>query len=121
MKKIIYILLVSLSPLFFVACDDYLSVQSPDKLTSGTFWRNLSDAEAGLSAAYSQLEYSIDTWEFAEVKWPVEAYREDVVIMGNDAMNYPNCLARVGPSAQRYAQPLAHDGTITKESVLLIR
>lgn len=90
MKKIIYILLVSLSPLFFVACDDYLSVQSPDKLTSGTFWRNLSDAEAGLSAAYSQLEYSIDTWEFAEVKWPVEAYREDVVVMGNDAMNYPN-------------------------------
>lgn len=72
------------------ACDDYLEVTSPDMLTSGNFWRNLSDAEAGLSAAYSQLEYSIDTWEYAEVKWPVEAYREDVVLMGSDAMNYPN-------------------------------
>jgi tetratricopeptide (TPR) repeat protein len=65
-------------------------VESPDQLTSGSFWRNQSDAEAGLSAAYSQLEYSIDTWEFAEVKWPVEAYREDIVVMGSDAMNYPN-------------------------------
>lgn len=75
---------------FLTSCDDFLSVESPDKLTSNSFWRNLSDAEAGLSAAYSQLEYSIDTWEFAEVKWPVEAYREDIVVLGQDAMNYPN-------------------------------
>lgn len=72
------------------ACNDYLDVNSPDMLTSGNFWRDLSDAEAGLAAAYSQLEYSIDTWAYAEVKWPVEAYREDIVLMGNDAMNYPN-------------------------------
>lgn len=89
MKKIIYILSI-LSLLIMTACDDYLEVTSPDMLTSGNFWRDLSDAEAGLSAAYSQLEYSIDTWEYAEVKWPVEAYREDIVLMGNDAMNYPN-------------------------------
>ncbi len=23
-------------------------------------------------------------------KWPVEAYREDIILMGNDARNYPN-------------------------------
>ena len=89
MKKQIQILMIGLLA-FFAACDDYLTVQSPDQLTSDTFWRNASDAEEGIAATYSQLEYSIDTWTFAEVKWPVEAYREDVVIMGNDAMNYPN-------------------------------
>lgn len=48
--------------------------------------------ESGLAAAYSQLEYYIDTWEFAEVKWPVEAYREDVVTIGADVPNYPNWM-----------------------------
>lgn len=89
MKKFIYVASICLLGLFS-ACDDYLTVESPDQLTSKNFWRNQKDAEAGLSAAYSQLEYSIDTWAFAEVKWPVEAYREDVVVLGNDAMNYPN-------------------------------
>lgn len=89
MKKIIYIVSILMTGLL-ASCDDFLTVSSPDKLTSGTFWRNQSDAEAGLAAAYSQLEYSIDTWEFAEVKWPVEAYREDIISLGNDAFNYPN-------------------------------
>lgn len=89
MKKILYLFLY-FSLLLLPACDNYLDVTSPDKLTSGTFWRDVSDAEAGIAAAYSQLEYSIDTWGFAEVKWPVEAYREDIILMGNDAMNYPN-------------------------------
>lgn len=89
MRQIIYILIIS-SLLILPACDDFLSVDSPDMLSSANFWRDLSDAEAGLAAAYSQLEYSIDTWEYAEVKWPVEAYREDIMLMGIDAMNYPN-------------------------------
>lgn len=89
MKKIIYIISICMAGTF-ASCNDFLTVESPDQLTSNSFWRNQSDAEAGLSAAYSQLEYSIDTWEFAEVKWPVEAYREDVVVLGYDAMNYPN-------------------------------
>ena len=89
MKKIIYILSVFLS-FGLVSCDDFLSLNSPDKLTSGSFWRNLDDAESGIAAAYSQLEYSINTWSFAEVRWPVEAYREDIVNLGSDAMNYSN-------------------------------
>lgn len=76
----------------FTSCEDYLTLESPDKLTSSNFWRNQSDAEAGLAAAYSQLEYYIDTWEFAEVKWPVEAFREDVVNVGADVPNYPNWM-----------------------------
>lgn len=76
----------------FTSCEDYLTLESPDKLTSSSFWRDQSDAEAGLAAAYSQLEYYIDTWEFAEVKWPVEAFREDVVNVGADVPNYPNWM-----------------------------
>lgn len=87
MKKIISLFLLFASAVF-VSCDDFLTVESPDKITSDSFWRNATDAEAGLAAAYSQLECSIDTWAFAEVKWPVEAYREDMILMGRDASNY---------------------------------
>ncbi len=90
MKRFLYISGLCLASLFVSSCDDYLTLESPDQLTSSSFWRNESDAQAGIAAAYSQLEYYIDTWEFAEVKWPVEAYREDIVNMGTDARNYPN-------------------------------
>ena len=87
MKKIISLFLLFASAVF-VSCDDFLTVESPDKITSDSFWRNATDAEAGLAAAYSQLECSTDTWAFAEVKWPVEAYREDMILIGRDASNY---------------------------------
>lgn len=91
MKNLKYIMGLGLAALLsFTSCEDYMTLQSPDQLTSGSFWRDEADAQAGIAAAYSQLEYYIDTWEFAEVKWPVEAYREDIMIMGNDARNYPN-------------------------------
>ena len=80
MKKLLYIASICIASLFS-ACDDYLTVESPDQLTSSSFWRNQSDAEAGLAAAYSQLylmTYSGDMWSFPEIKWPVEAYREDI-------------------------------------------
>ena len=78
MKKYIFSAALSLAMLSITSCDDFLSVESPDQLTSSSFWRDANDAQAGIAAAYSQLEYYIDTWEFAEVKWPVEAYREDI-------------------------------------------
>ena len=89
MKKIIYITMLLFAGVL-VSCSDFLTEKSPDQLTSDSFWRDQEDAESGIAAAYSQLEYSINTWDFAEVKWPVEAYREDIVVLGNDAMNYPN-------------------------------
>ena len=73
MKKLLYIASICIASLFS-ACDDYLTVESPDQLTSSSFWRNQSDAEAGLAAAYSQLylmTYSGDMWSFPEIKWPV--------------------------------------------------
>lgn len=33
---------------------------------------------------------SVMKYSFPEVKWPVEAYRQDDVVMGSDAQNYPN-------------------------------
>lgn len=87
MKKILYILPV-LGMLTLASCSDFLEQQSPDQLTSSSFWRNKSDAEAGLAATYGMLEGAVDEWAFAEVKWPVEAYREDICKLGSDALNY---------------------------------
>lgn len=93
MKKIIYIASILIASVGMTGCEDFLTVESPDQLTSSTFWRNESDAEAGLSSAYSQLEYSVDQWEFPEVKWPVEAFREDMVNLGADAFGYKDWVA----------------------------
>ncbi len=90
MKRIFHIVYICIALFSMSSCNDYLTVKSPDQLTSSSFWRNETDAQAGLAAAYSQLEYYINTWSFAEVKYPVESYREDLYIMGNDARNYPN-------------------------------
>lgn len=90
MKKILLSLSVCLSVLSFTSCEDFLTVESPDQLTSSSFWRNKADAEAGLAAAYSKMESSTDVWGFAEIHWPVEAYREDIINMGTDALNYQN-------------------------------
>ncbi len=89
MKKIFFLLSV-INVLTIVGCDDFLDQQSPDELTSENFWRNKSDAESGLAATYALLEGAVDPWSFAEVKWPVEAYREDICELGSDALNYQN-------------------------------
>lgn len=75
--------------LSLTSCDDFLTKTSPDELTSGNYWRNKSDAESGMAAVYSQMYFG-DEWSFPEVKWPVEAYRQDDVVMGSDAQNYQN-------------------------------
>ena len=92
MIQIRYITFVLLLSGILTGCDDFLTVSSPDELTSESFWRNKSDAEAGLAAAYSKLEASSDAWEFPEVFFPVEAYREDIIKPGSDAYNYPNWI-----------------------------
>lgn len=92
MKKNILLPAALLFAATLTSCENYLTVESPDKLTSSSFWRDEADAQAGVAAAYSKLEYYVDTWEFAEVKWPVEAYREDVVTIGADVPNYPNWM-----------------------------
>ncbi|SNR47453.1 RagB/SusD family nutrient uptake outer membrane protein [Flavobacterium sp. ov086] len=89
MKKI-FLILSTIGLFTITSCSDYLDQQSPDQLTSENFWRNKADAESALAATYSQLECAVDEWAFAEVKWPVEAYREDLNELGSDALNYQN-------------------------------
>lgn len=92
MKTLKYIAGICVA-LSLASCNDYLTQTPPDLLTSESYWRDKADVEAAVAAAYSQLylpEYSEDEWTFAEVKWPVEAYRQDDVDMGKDAQNYPN-------------------------------
>ena len=77
--------------LTLIGCsNDFLEQQSPDQLNSSTFWRNKADAEAGLSSTYAFLEGAVEEYAFSEVKWPVEAYREDICKLGSDALNYQN-------------------------------
>lgn len=83
MKKIVCITAACMT-LALAACDDYLTVSSPDNLTSESFWRNKNDVESALSSAYSQLyfmDYNSDEWTMSEVLWPVEAYREDLSLI----------------------------------------
>ena len=90
MKKIFNIFAV-IGIITLVGCSsDFLEQQSPDQLNSSTFWRSKADAESGLSAAYAYLEASVEEYAFSEVKWPVEAYREDICKLGSDALNYQN-------------------------------
>lgn len=71
----------------FASCDDFLTVSSPDELTTDNFWRNQEDAEATMASVYAQL-YHGDAYATSEVRWPVEAFRTDLYAMGNDAINY---------------------------------
>ena len=82
MKKVLYIASMCLA-MAFTSCDDFLTVSSPDKLTTGNFWRDQKDAEATLASAYAQL-YHGDSYATSEVRWPVEAYRTDLYDIGND-------------------------------------
>lgn len=88
MKKILYIASLCLA-MSFTSCDDFLTVSSPDKLTTDNFWRDQKDAEATLASAYAQL-YHGDSYATSEVRWPVEAYRTDLYDIGTDANNYQN-------------------------------
>ena len=54
MKKFLSLASICLA-LTFTSCEDFLSVSSPDELTTGNYWRDESDALAGLASAYSQL------------------------------------------------------------------
>ncbi len=86
MKKFIYLANICLA-LSVMSCEDFLTVSSPDELNTDNFWRDETDAEAGLAAAYSQL-YHGDTYATSEVRWPTEEYRADLFKLGSDAGNY---------------------------------
>lgn len=86
MKKLIYLASMCLA-MTLGSCDDFLTVSSPDKQTTGNFWRDQKDAESTLASAYAQL-YHGDSYATSEVRWPVEEFRTDIVVPGTDANNY---------------------------------
>lgn len=90
MKNLIYIFI--LAALLTACSKDFLEQKSPDQLTSQNFWRNKSDAEAGLAAVYAQIEYTISYWGYAEVKYVIDTYRSDLCEPGADAANYPDWM-----------------------------
>lgn len=66
-----------------------LEQQVPDQLTVDNFWINKDRALSGLSAAYSQLEGFVGWDNYVEARSVREFYREDYVMPGSDAFNYP--------------------------------
>lgn len=61
----------------------------PDQLTTDNFWTSKEHALSGLSAAYSQLEGFVYWDNYVEARSVREFYREDYVVPGADAYNYP--------------------------------
>ena len=91
MKRYFYLAGICLA-LSFTSCEDFLSVESPDELTTDNYWRDEDDAQAGLAAAYSQL-YHGDAYATSEVRWPTEEFRADLYNLGSDAGNYDQWVA----------------------------
>ena len=95
MKKIYNIFIASFLFLGFAACDDddFLKQESPDQLTSSSFWRNTEDAKSGLTAAYSALEARSNFWDgWQEGRPVIEYFRSDYALPGPDALNYAHWL-----------------------------
>ncbi|CAL2095569.1 RagB/SusD family nutrient uptake outer membrane protein [Tenacibaculum sp. 190524A02b] len=93
MKNIIITLL---TVIIFTSCNDdtFLDQKSPDQLTSGSFWRNAADAQAGLTAAYSELESRSNFWDgWQEGRPVVEYFRSDYALPGPDASNYAHWMS----------------------------
>lgn len=87
MKKIIYLASFLLTVLV-TGCDDFLTVESPD-FSTDKYWRDKADVEAGLSAVYGQLDNRTGAYTVAEVKYVVESFRSDEMVIGQDVNNYP--------------------------------
>ncbi|SIQ35931.1 RagB/SusD family nutrient uptake outer membrane protein [Maribacter ulvicola] len=82
--------------LMFFSCNDeeFLDQESPDQLTTSSYWRNLEDAEAGLTAAYSELEARSNFWDgWQEGRPVVEYFRSDYTLPGPDASNYSHWMS----------------------------
>lgn len=94
MKKIIYIASFLCASLF-AGCDDFLTTESPD-FSTDKYWRDKTDIEAGLSATYGQLDCRTNAYTIAEVKFVLETFRSDEMMIGQDVYNYPEWAAMYG-------------------------
>ena len=87
MKKILNLIYVPLLAIGLSSCEEFLTVQAPDQMTSGNYWKSESEALSGLASVYSQMYYG-GGWRFHEYKFVFEPFREDVVEMGPGASSY---------------------------------
>jgi hypothetical protein len=82
MKTQINALIILVALVFFTGCKkDFLDVTPPSSLTGDTFFRNQTDAEAIVTAAYRPL---INTGNYAKAK---EAPLDDIVIFNTQGLN----------------------------------
>jgi len=96
MKNIYKLFIASCLLIVATSCndDEFLQQQSPDQLTSDSFWRNLEDAQSGLTAAYSELESRSNFWDgWQEGRSVVEYFRSDYSLPGPDASNYAHWMS----------------------------
>lgn len=96
MRKIYKIAIIPFLLIALVSCndDEFLDQSPPDKLTSASFWRNVEDAESGLTAAYSELESRSNFWDgWQEGRPVVEYFRSDYALPGPDATNYGHWMS----------------------------
>ena len=87
MKNLYNILLVLFSLLVITSCndDEFLKQKSPDELNSSSFWRDETDAQSGLVAAYAELEARSSFWDgWQEGRPVIEWFRSDHVNLGVD-------------------------------------
>ncbi|WP_298319422.1 RagB/SusD family nutrient uptake outer membrane protein [uncultured Aquimarina sp.] len=56
--KIVFITLLSIVATFFGCDDDFLEVENPNALNADNFWLSQADAEAGIYAVYSSLQFA---------------------------------------------------------------
>lgn len=83
----VFILLILVS---FAACKkSNLDQMAPDQLTTENFWTSKDKALSALAAAYSQLESFVGWDNYVEARSVREFYREDYIVPGADANNYP--------------------------------
>lgn len=93
MKNILTTLLIALV-CFSCNDDEFLEQKSPDQLTSDSFWRNVDDAQAGLTAVYGELESRSNFWDGWQEGRPVmEYFRSDYSLPGPDASNYAHWMS----------------------------
>ncbi|UNY99803.1 RagB/SusD family nutrient uptake outer membrane protein [Zhouia spongiae] len=96
MKSIYKFYLLTIVLLGMISCDDkeFLNQSPPDSLTSDVYWRDVNDAEAGLVAAYSELESRSNFWDgWQEGRPVVEYFRSDYALPGPDASNYAHWMS----------------------------
>ncbi|NML19249.1 RagB/SusD family nutrient uptake outer membrane protein [Pseudoflavitalea sp. G-6-1-2] len=84
------IMVAGLVVLGLTSCKKSLLEQlSPDQLTTDNFYTNKERALSGLASAYSQIEDFVGWDQYVEARSVREFYREDFVVPGADASNYP--------------------------------